>query len=125
MVNSERYKNGYNDKFTADQMIRALSETKGMITLAAQKLDCAPNTVRRYIREYPTIAQAQKDARDKMTDAVELKLYEKIMSGDTTAMIFYLKTQAKERGYIERQEVTGADGTPLMKLVIDAGDTEP
>jgi hypothetical protein len=124
MVNSERYKNGYNDKFTADQMIRALNETKGMITLAAQKLDCAPNTVRRYIREYPTIAQAQKDARDKMTDAVELKLYEKIMSGDTTAMIFYLKTQAKERGYIERQEVTGADGTPLMKLVIDAGDTD-
>lgn len=112
------------EQFTAQEIIDALTATKGMITLAAQRLQCSPNTVRRYIREYKSVAEAQKDARDKMTDAVELKLYDKIMSGDTTAMIFYLKTQAKDRGYIERQELAGVDGAPLMKLVIDAGDTE-
>jgi len=31
-----------------------------------------------------------------------------------TMIIFYLKTQAKDRGYVERQEVTGADGGAVM-----------
>lgn len=32
---------------------------------------------------------------------------------DPTSIIFFLKTRAKHRGYIERQEVTGKDGEPL------------
>ena len=32
---------------------------------------------------------------------------------DATSIIFYLKTKAKHRGYIERQEFTGKDGEPL------------
>ena len=31
---------------------------------------------------------------------------------NTTALIFFLKTQGKGRGYTERHEVTGADGAP-------------
>ena len=33
---------------------------------------------------------------------------------DATSIIFFLKTRAKHRGYIERQEVTGKDGAPLV-----------
>lgn len=32
---------------------------------------------------------------------------------DPTSIIFFLKTRAKHRGYIERQELTGKDGAPL------------
>ena len=49
-----------------------------------------------------------------MGDAVELKLYEKAMSGDTACLIFLAKTQFKDRGYSERHEVTGKDGNELV-----------
>jgi len=53
---------------------------------------------------------------------VESKLYSKALAGDTTSMIFFLKTQGKKRGYIERQEITGEDGNELVIKVIYAND---
>jgi hypothetical protein len=39
------------------------------------------------------------------------------------AIIFFLKTQGKSRGYVERQEVTGADGKKLFEVtIIDGAD---
>jgi len=110
------------EQFTAQEMIDALTATRGMITLAAQKLDCAPNTVRRYIREYKSVAEAQRTNRDKMTDAVELKLYDKMMSGDTTAIIFYLKTQARDRGYVEKLLIEGNIQLELVNQVVKAAE---
>lgn len=37
---------------------------------------------------------------------------------DATSIIFYLKTKAKHRGYIERQELTGKDGESLIQTYI-------
>lgn len=53
------------------------------------------------------------DARESMIDTAESMLYKQIGEGNTTAIIFFLKTQGRQRGYIERQELTGADGERL------------
>ena len=52
-------------------------------------------------------------------DFVESKLLQKIKDGDTSAIIFYCKTQLKERGYTERKEITGADGKDLFATKTD------
>ena len=41
-------------------------------------------------------------------------MWDLVLAGNLGAIIFFLKTQGKERGYTERQEITGADGTALV-----------
>lgn len=43
---------------------------------------------------------------------------------DPTSIIFFLKTKAKHRGYIERQEITGKDGDPLIQKYVLPDGTE-
>ena len=40
-----------------------------------------------------------------LIDMAESLLFRNMTEGDTTALIFFLKTQAKDRGYVERQEI--------------------
>lgn len=102
---------------TCQRIIEALQESKGLLTLAAHKAGVSYSTVKRYATEFPTVREAVQDAKESMLDFTESKLYEKIKFGDTACLIFYLKTQAKHRGYVERQEVTG-EGGKAIKLDI-------
>lgn len=47
---------------------------------------------------------ACKDIEDSLVDFAESMLVEKINDKDLTAIIFYLKTKGKDRGYVERTE---------------------
>jgi hypothetical protein len=98
---------------TQDRAAAAIKGSKGFITTIAKRLKCSRPTVYRLLEEYPELKQALTDERETQTDHVESKLFDQINQGNITAIIFYLKTQAKHRGYIERQELTGADGGPI------------
>ena len=107
-------------KYTAEQMIDALAESMGMISPAARKLGCSRDTIRRYLAEYPEIAEAIEDANEEVNDIAELKLLDAIKRGEAWAVCFYLKCMAKDRGYIERAELTGNGGGPVkIELVYD------
>ena len=103
---------------TAQRIIDAIRESSGLLTLAAKKADVTYKTVWQYTQDFPSVKQAVEEAKEKMLDFAEGKLYEKIKSGDNAAIIFYLKTQGKARGYVERQEVTGEGGQPIKTEII-------
>lgn len=120
------------EKFSVDDMITAIKANSGMITHVADSMGCSYNTVRNYMKKYPTVAQAMTDAKTRMADRIETTLYSiavgKPAKGgngweqepNVTALIFLAKTHPamRERGYAERQEITGADGGALeFKLV--------
>jgi hypothetical protein len=44
-------------------------------------------------------------AKERFLDFLESKLVEQINGGNTTSIIFALKTKGKNRGYVERQEI--------------------
>ena len=111
------------NKFTADEVIQAIEKSQGIISYVAKRLGCSRKTVYNYIDRYITVKEALAEARDNQVDYVEGKLLEQINSGNITAIIFYLKTQGKHRGYSERHEVTGADGNALeFKLIYPQDD---
>lgn len=51
-----------------------------------------------------SVDAARHSAKQSGLDMAEGKLMKKINDEDTTSILFYLKTQGKDRGYIERQE---------------------
>lgn len=100
------------DRYTAQQVADALTAARGFVSVAAKNLQCSDETVRNYIKRYALCRQAVTDAREAMIDYAEGKLYQNIQNNDTVSILFFLKTQAKHRGYSERSqvEVTGPDG---------------
>ncbi len=102
--------NGKKREQTAARIIKALQETNGLLTMAAAKSGIGYRTVCRYVAEFPSVKEAAQDAKECMLDYAEGKLYSKIKAGDNIAILFYLKTQGKARGYIERQEFANPIG---------------
>ena len=90
---------------TAKQAIDAVKGSGGYISVIAGRLGCSRSHVYNLRDKFATFAEALEDERERQKDFAEGKLQEQIKDGNMTAIIFYLKTQAKERGYVERQQV--------------------
>ena len=110
-----------NERYSAAQVIEAVIATKGLITVAARRLNCDPNTIRNYAARYPTVAAAIKEQREGVTDVAEAALFRAINDGEAWAVCFYLKTQGKDRGYIERTEQR-IDGDVTIRVVYGSDD---
>jgi predicted transcriptional regulator len=98
------------EKYTAKEIAKALQEMHGNISASAKRLGCSRNTIKRYVEKYPTIADVFEEERETLIDFAENQLFKQVQEGNITAIIFTLKTIGKSRGYVERQEVTGANG---------------
>ena len=101
-----------------EQISAALLESKGIIKDAARILECDRTALSRRIRDSASLTKKKEQAFDSFVDDVEKTYYEKMMeSKDKVMMIFFLKCHGKERGWVERQELTGADGEALGQVV--------
>jgi len=111
------------EKLKIAHVEQALRASKGIVILAAAKLakaygSCSAQTVRNYIARHPSIKQALDEVTEENLDLAEGALLKGITDGNMTAVIYYLKTKGKHRGYVERFEQTGADGKPLPSAAV-------
>ena len=90
----------------------------GNLAAVAKKLGVARNTLRRYLDLHPEVAQTLTEARETMLDMAESSLYRRVLAGDAWAVCFFLKTQGRTRGYIERGE------TVNLKINLEALSVE-
>lgn len=106
-------------------MIQALESSLGVVSIACSKAEVSRETHYRWYREDPDYKSSVDNVKNICLDFVESKLFEQIRENNTTSTIFYLKTQGKNRGYIERQEVDlGTENHFRIEILEREDDTE-
>lgn len=91
-------------------IIEALEQSLGVVTTACKKVGIGRTTFYQWLKDDEEFKKQVDDIGNIALDFAESQLHKQISDGNTSATIFYLKTKGKKRGYIERQEITGADG---------------
>ncbi len=102
-------------RYSTDEIIDALRATNGLVSLAAKKLKCCPNTIYNRAHSVQGVQRVIDECRAELVDLGELSLRRAVVNGEPWAVGLVLKTLGKERGYVERTEhdMRGRDGGPL------------
>lgn len=94
----------YKKEFTFEILRDAIIKHRGNLTDTAKSLKITRKTLYNRMEEFPDLVEVVIEARDIAVDEAEGWLRKKMQKGDTTAIIFFLKTQGKWRGYVERSD---------------------
>lgn len=76
-------------------------------------VDITRQGISKRIVENEELQRVRNEATSEVCDLAESTLIKQIRKGNMTATIFYLKTKGRDRGYIERKELTGENGSPI------------
>lgn len=102
---TKKKKVGRPRKLTEKAVEAELHKTLGQITIAATNLGVVYNTVKRVLDESEKCREIVEHYRQLRVDKAELALEKAIQDGEPWAVSLTLKTQGKDRGYVERQEI--------------------
>jgi hypothetical protein len=94
-----------------DLVCEALQLSHGLVGPAAKRLQMDPSNLRKYIRAHSRCFGVIGEAREKVKDLAESKLFESLNERDWRAIQFTLLTLGKDRGYVLPK------GTPLNNEV--------
>lgn len=119
--NSDNIKKGTDKK---DAMIESLENSLGIVSVACRKVGISRQTHYRWCQEDESYDRAAKEIIEATIDFVESKLFENIQDKKEASIMFYLKSKAKHRGYVERQEVDMGTNNHFRVEIIDEGAEE-
>lgn len=108
--------------YHAKQFVEAMPGTGGIISTIAKRVGCDWQTARKYIRTMPTVQKAYDAECEAIIDMAESVVIKKIQSGDSADAKWYLTKKGKQRGYVDRQEITGKDGKDIITVSWDDPD---
>lgn len=108
-------------KYRAKDFIDAIPGTGGIITTIAAKLGCNWHTAKRYITDYPTVARAYDNERQKVIDLAESKVIEAMRDDDMLTVRWYLGMQARDRGYMKSSSMDITSQGERIQIVAVGG----
>ena len=100
-------------EITKDGLLKHLEQNMGNVTLACHFAKCNRSTFYRYYNNDEDFKLSVDDINEIAVDICEGELWKLIKEGNVPSILFFLKTKGKSRGYVERQELTGQNGSPI------------
>lgn len=100
-------------EYTEQEVLAAIPDSYGIVSRVGENLGCTWGTARKYIDMYPSAIDMFRQEKERIKDLCEIKVIKAINLDDIQTAKWYLGMQAKDRGYVDRQELTGANGGPV------------
>lgn len=95
----------YNKDIKKRKMLKALEQTKGLVLTACKKAKVSRSRHYVWYKEDEDYKAKVDAINELMVEGVESKLAGLIDEGNTAAIIFYLKSKAKDKGYGNQVQV--------------------
>jgi hypothetical protein len=103
-------------------MIDALEKSLGIVTTACKVVGISRQTHYDWVANDSEYKDAVEAIAEMAIDFAESQLQKRMKDGSDTAIIFYLKTKGKKRGYIERQEIEHAGNGLNLNIIMPEGE---
>lgn len=105
------------------KFLKAFEETYGVISYACKAANVSRQTYYNWRKNDPAFDEKAREIEESAIDIAEGKLLTQIGEGNLTAIIFYLKTKGKKRGYVEQVD-SNISMNPFEKLMQDLDKEE-
>lgn len=110
---------------TDEQVRESISLNKGFTSEVAKQLGVTVSAVSHWKKRYKWVQEAFDSVQVELGDYAENQLFVLMKDKNPAAIIFYLKTRCKDRGYVEKQEIDlNQDGNDLVIKVVYAEEVE-
>jgi hypothetical protein len=100
-----------------DRLLVALEGAMGIVSLACEKARVSRSTYYDYYNSDSEFAKRVDELSDIALDFTESQLLKLIEKGNPQAIMFYLKTKGKKRGYSERVEIESGGVKPSPVII--------
>ena len=99
-----------------EKFLKSLESNLGNISKACKAINISRQTYYQWAEDEDFKLEAD-NVKEGLLDLAENKLLENINNNENVAIIFYLKTKGKSRGYIEKQELEVVK--PISEVLFD------
>lgn len=104
---------GRPERFTVEQVGKALLLSGGIINRTARRLKCDRRVLQNYLHRHPELQDCIDEAKDIWLDDSEDQLRAAAKRGEPWAVKFTLERLGADRGWAEKRELSGRNGAPL------------
>lgn len=114
------------ENLSVDAILKVYEKKGANVSATCAALGISRRTFYNWKNANKELANGLEEVEESLIDFAESKLVENIQEGNMTAILFYLKTKGRNRGYVERQEsdvnVNGFE--KLMRELPDPDENE-
>lgn len=111
----------YSDK-DKQKFLELLSKNAGNVSRACSAMNINRRTFYNWMEKEESFKFVVDEIQESLIDNAESELQKLIKDGNTAAILFFLKTKAKSRGYVERQEQDITSKGEKISINIDLND---